>query len=134
MSDVIEVKGKKAKNFVERILPSDILEARKLTMTRRRVEEAFKSRLKTVLFTILDSSGDLDLIPLPDEENIEKFTNILESLPEEDAKSIMYNVPLDTLDELIKFTENKRPDVSTRLLKLMRKYRKSKWIPNPEVF
>jgi len=134
MSDVVEVKGKKALPFVERVLPSDILEARKLSLTKRRIEEAFKSKIKTIMLTILDSSGDIDFLPLPEEANLEKFADILESLPEEDAKSIMYNVPIDTLDELIKFTESKRPDIATRLAKLMRKYRKSKWVPNPEVW
>ena len=124
MSDVVEVKGKKALPFVERVLPSDILEARKLSLTKRRIEEAFKSKIKTIMLTILDSSGDIDFLPLPEEANLEKFADILESLPEEDAKSIMYNVPIDTLDELIKFTESKRPDIATRLAKLMRKYRK----------
>ena len=134
MSDVVEVKGKKALPFVERVFPSDILEARKLSLTKRRIEEAFKSKIKTIMLTILDSSGDIDFLPLPEEANLEKFTDILESLPEEDTKSIMYNVPIDTLDELIKFTESKRPDIATRLTKLMRKYRKSKWVPNPEVW
>ena len=75
----------------------------------------------------------IDFIPVPELDNLEKFTSILENLPEEDAKAIMYNVPLDTLDELVKLAEDKRPDISTKLLRLMRKYRKSKWIPNPEV-
>jgi len=134
MSDVVEVKGKKALPFVERILPSDILEARKLNLTRRRIEEAAKSKLKTLMLTILDSTGNIDFIPVPEIDNLEKFTKILENLPEEDAKAIMYNVPLDTLDELVKLTEDKRPDISTKLLRLMRKYRKSKWVPNPEVW
>ena len=121
---VVEVKGKKALPFVERVLPSDILEARRLSLTRRRIEEAFKSRVKTVMLTVLDSSGDIDFLPVPDEVNLEKFTYVLESLPEEDAKSIMFNVPLDTLDELVKFIENKRPDIAVRLMKLIEKYRK----------
>jgi len=134
MSDVIEVKGKKALPFVERILPRDILEARKLNLTRRRIEEAVKSKLKSLMLTILDSTGNIDFIPVPEIDNLEKFTNILENLPEEDAKAVMFNVPLDTLDELVKLAEDKRPDISTKLLRLMRKYRKSKWVPNPEVF
>ena len=131
--DVVEVKGKKALPFVERVLPRDILEARKLNLTRRRIEEAVKSKLKTLMLTVLDSTGNIDFIPVPELDNLEKFTSILENLPEEDAKAIMYNVPLDTLDELVKLAEDKRPDISTKLLRLMRKYRKSKWIPNPEV-
>lgn len=135
MGEVIEVKGKKALSFVERMMPEDVLSTRRLTMTKRRLEEAWKSKLKTILFTILDSSGNVDFLPVPEIENLEKFTNILENLPEEDAKSLLHNIPLDTLDEVIKFTEYKeRPDISTRLMKLMRKYRKSKWVPNPEVF
>jgi len=134
MSDVVEIKGRKARPFVERVLPQDILEARRLSLTRRRIEEAFRSKIKTVMLTILDSSGDIDFLPVPEIENLEKFANIVENLPEEDAKAIMFNVPLDTLDELIKLTEDKRPDISTKLLKLMNKYRKSKWVPNPEVW
>lgn len=131
---VVEVKGKKALPFVERVLPSNILEARKLNLTRHRIEEAVKSKLKTLMLTVLDSTGNIDFIPVPEIDNLEKFTKILENLPEEDAKAIMFNVPLDTLDELIRLTEDTRPEVSTRLAKLMRKYRKSKWVPNPEVF
>ncbi|MHA1835196.1 MAG: hypothetical protein ACTSV7_14570 [Candidatus Baldrarchaeia archaeon] len=134
MSDVVEVKGKKALPFVERVLPRDILEARKLNLTRHRIEEAVKSKLKTLMLTVLDSTGNIDFIPVPELDNLEKFTSILENLPEEDAKAIMYNVPLDTLDELVKLAEDKRPDISTKLLRLMRKYRKSKWVPNPEVW
>lgn len=134
VGDVVEVKGKKALSYVERFLPSDVLDVRRLAMTRRRLEDALKSRLKALLLGVLDSSGNIDIIPFPEIGNLEKFVDILDVLPERDVKALIYNVPIDVLDELVKFTGDRKPEVSLKFQKLMRKFRKSRWQPNPEVW
>ncbi|RLG74267.1 MAG: hypothetical protein DRO23_07275 [Thermoprotei archaeon] len=132
MTEVVELKEKrKTLSFAERILPSDILEARRLNMIKRRIEEAQKSRTKAILIDIVDSSGAVDLIPLPEPDNLEKLFSdfgILERLPESHVAAIMKNIPDDVLDNLLFYTSHLgKSNVYEKIVKLARKYKGGEW-------
>jgi len=132
MTEVIKIKDKrKVLSFAERILPSDILEARRLNMVKRRIEEALKSRTKAILIDILDSSGAVDIIPLPEPENLEKLLSdfgILEKLSEKQVAAIVSNIPDDVMDNLLTYLSHiGKLDLYQKLANLARKYKEGEW-------
>ena len=132
MTEVVKIRDKrKALSFAERILPSDILEARRLNMVKRRIEEALKSRTKAILIDILDSSGAIDIIPLPEPENLEKLFSdfgILERLSEKQVAAIVSNIPDDVMDNLLTYLSHiGKLDLYQKLANLARKYKEGEW-------
>lgn len=132
MTEIVKVKDrKKVLSFAERVLPSDILEARRLTMIKRRIEEALKSRTKAILIDILVSSGAIDVIPLPEPDNLEKLFSdfgILERLNEKQAAAIVSNIPDDVMDSLLTYLSHiGKLNLYQKLANLARKYKEGEW-------
>jgi len=131
MAELIEVKREDKKTLLTRILPSDILKARKLNMIRRRIEDALKSRTKALFLSVIDSSGAADLIPYPDINNLEKLFSdlgILTKLPEKHVKAIIRNIPDDVYDDLLSFVEaSGKIDLFHRLVGFARKFKEGRW-------
>jgi len=131
MTELIELKKEDKKSLLTRILPSDILKARKLNMIRRRIEDALKSRTKALFLSIIDSNGSADLIPYPDIDNLEKLFSdigILTRLPEKHVKAIIRNIPDDVYDDLLSFIETSgKTDLFQKLVMLARKFKGGRW-------